>query len=253
MMMMLLITLGVVFIPSACYAWGPLTHMYLGSEILSASYLIPSAVYAIIKAYRDDFLYGNIVADIVLGKKYLPQDRSSHSWRFGFSLIDNTRTPQQRAFAYGYLSHLAADTVAHELLTNEQKNIKHTIYELQADSLIKKKYWLQAIAIGKSVQKRNDVFLENSLCDSFFSFKTNKRIFKSMVYMSLFTSISFKTVYEPKELSYLPKRQTIRELTEESLMRITDILSKGQGSTVVRIKPGGEIVHGRLFKGLFLK
>ncbi|KJU83126.1 conserved hypothetical protein, secreted [Candidatus Magnetobacterium bavaricum] len=253
MLLILIITLGVVFTPSESYAWGPLTHMYLGNEILSASYLIPPVVYRLINTHRDDYLYGNIVADIVLGKKYLPQDRSSHSWGFGFSLLDNARNQQQKAFAYGYLSHLAADTVAHELLTREKKNIQHTLYELQADSLIQKKYWLQAIAIGKSVQKRNDVLLENSLCDIFFSFKANKRIFKSLVYMSLFTSISFTTVYEPKVISYVPKRKTIRELTEQSMLRIADILTNERNSSVVKIQPAGDIVHGKLFKGLFLK
>ncbi len=252
-MMILTLITGFVLLPSDCYAWGPLTHMYLGSEILSSAYLIPPVVYSIIRRFKDDYLYGNIVADIVLGKKYLPQDTSSHSWGFGFNLLKNARTGQQKAFAYGYLSHLSADTVAHELLTNEKKNIKHTLYELQADSLIQKKYWLQAIAIGKSVQRRNDAFLENSLCNTFFSFKTNKRIFKSMVYMSIFTSISFTTVYEPKMISYVPKKQTIRELIEESLLRITDILSKGPDSSVVNIKPTGEIVHGKLFKSLFVK
>ena len=46
----------------------------------------------------------------------------------------------EKAFAYGYLSHLAADTVAHEILTDDMKNMEHAWAELKADSMIKKTF-----------------------------------------------------------------------------------------------------------------
>ena len=50
---------GIVLIPSFSFAWGPLTHMYLGSEIFSYAPLIPAGLFALLKKHRQDFLYGN--------------------------------------------------------------------------------------------------------------------------------------------------------------------------------------------------
>ncbi|MBF0466373.1 MAG: zinc dependent phospholipase C family protein [Nitrospirae bacterium] len=242
-----------LLLPSVCYAWGPLTHTYLANEVLFFSFLLPPFVSSIINRFKEDFLYGNIMADMVLGKKYLPQDKSSHSWDFGFRLADGAKTPQQKAFAFGYISHLAADTVAHDILTKESKNIEHTLYELKADSFINKKYWLQAVAIKKSVQKRNDLFLENSICKLFLSFKINKRIYKSLLFMSLFTTGGVMNIVEGHmPFSYTPPRHMIEDLTEESLGRIIDILRHGRTSKIADIKPSGEIIHGKLYKSLFL-
>ncbi|MBF0567564.1 MAG: zinc dependent phospholipase C family protein [Nitrospirae bacterium] len=254
MLLFTFVVLGFIAIPTAGYAWGPLTHMYLGSEVLSLPYLLPPAIYVIIKKFKEDFLYGNIIADIVLGKKYLPQIGSSHTWEFGFALLDNARNAQQKAFSYGYLCHLAADTVSHEILTKEKKNIEHTIYELKADSLINKKYWLRAVAIKRSVQKRNDEFLEHSISNTFFSYKANKRIFKSLVYMSLFTSMSFVNLFEKSFfLSCSPPTEAIKDLTDTSLKRIVDVITNGRASSVTKYRPAGEIVHGSIYKKLFLQ
>jgi hypothetical protein len=116
------------------------------------------------------------MADIILGKKYLPDDKSSHSWDVGLKLLDQAKSWPERAFAYGYLSHLAADSVAHEALTEEKGNMGHTWVEMKADSLIDKTYWLQTVLISRKVRKRSDLLLEHSLDRYVFSFKTNKRL-----------------------------------------------------------------------------
>jgi len=254
MILKLLVFIGFLLVPSLSYAWGPLTHMYLGNEILSLSSLLPAPVYSLIKRYKDDFLYGNIIADIVLGKKYLPQDKSSHTWKFGFQLLDQAKNRQQKAFVYGYLCHLAADTVAHELLTREKKNIRHTFYELKADSLVKKKYWFQAIAIRRKVQRRNDMFLESSLDRLFFSFKTNKRIFKSFIFMTLFTPKSMSNLIDRSLfITSIPEKDDIKKLREESLIRSIDVLQKGIHSSVLQKSPSGELIYGKIVKTLLRK
>jgi len=88
-------------VPAAAFGWGPLTHIYLGNELFSLSALLPAGILEIIRRYRKDFLYGNIMADIILGKKYLPDEKSSHSWDVGFDLLSAARTAQQKAFVYG--------------------------------------------------------------------------------------------------------------------------------------------------------
>ena len=75
MALCLFITFCILLVPSWAFAWGPLTHMYLGSEVIALAPAIPAAVYALIRRYKCDFLYGNIMADSVLGKKHLPFER----------------------------------------------------------------------------------------------------------------------------------------------------------------------------------
>ena len=234
----LMLVISFLLVPSFAFAWGPLTHIYLGNEICSLGSLLPAGVYALLRKYRHDFLYGNLMADIIIGKKFLPEDKNPHSWDVGLSLLDAARTRQQKAFVYGYVSHLAADTVAHGSLTNTKRNIGHTLVELRADSMIDRKYWIQAVTIDRKVQMRNDIFLEQSLESAFFSFKTNKRIFKGMLLLSCFNKERLgnfiqRNAFDPTSLS----RKNIRRLHIESVDRMVDVLCRGRNSEVTNKSP----------------
>lgn len=234
----LFLVISFLLIPSFAFAWGPLTHIYLGNEIFSLGSLLPAGVYALIRRYRQDFLYGNLMADIIIGKKFLPEDRNPHTWEVGLSLLDSAGTMQQKAFVYGYMSHLAADTVAHGSFTNTKRNIGHTLVELRADSIIDKRYWMQAITIDRKVQTRNDIFLERSLDSAFFSFKTNKRIFKGMLLLLCFNKERFgnfiqRNAVDPTSLT----RKNIQRLQLESINRMVDILCNGSDSEVINKSP----------------
>jgi hypothetical protein len=227
MMFVAILFFGFLLIPSTVFAWGPLTHIYLGNEILSCAPLIPAGILALLKKHKQDFLYGNVMADTIIGKKYLPEDKSSHSWDVGLKLFDQAKSWPERAFAYGYLCHLASDTVAHETLTDDRGNMGHTWVELKADSLIDKTYWLQTISISRAVRKRSDLLLENSLDRYVFSFKTNKRIYKSIVFLSFLNKKRRSGV----------DRNLIHELHEESIARMLDLLQKGTESEVLLKNP----------------
>lgn len=226
-MYLVFLVVGLILVPSFAFAWGPLTHMYLGNELLSYTSLIPAGILALLRKHKQDFLYGNLMADIILGKKYLPDDKSSHSWDVGLKLLDQAKTWPERSFAYGYLCHLAADSVAHEALTEEKGNVGHTWVEMKADSLIDKTYWLQTVLISRKVRRRSDLLLEHSLDRYIFSFKTNKRLYKSMVFLSFLNKKRRRGV--DKEL--------INELHDKSITRMLDLLQHGTESRVVYKSP----------------
>jgi len=243
-----LLLAGILFIPSQALAWGPLSHIYFGNEILAFSPLLPAGIYSIIRKYKQDFIYGNLMADIIIGKKYLPRERNSHSWKVGLSLLDNSENEQQKAFSLGYLSHLAADTVAHRILTRHRRNLGHTLYEMKADSIVDKSYWFQAVAIDKRVQKRNDIFMERSLDRFIFSFRTNKRIFKGVFMLSLFNLESMgKFIDNNVPGKYMPDRKTIEKLHEKSIDRIIDVLNNGRNSAVLKESPRCKMPSRRYF------
>ncbi len=246
----LLLIIGFLLVPAAAFAWGPLTHIFLGNELFSMSPLIPAGLYRIISRYKKDFLYGNLMADIIIGKQYIPEEKNSHSWDVAFSLMKAASTEQQKAFVYGYMSHLAADTVAHNIYTADRNNIGHTVMEMKADCIIDKKYWFQAIAIDRKIQARNDLFLESSLDRFMFSFKTNKRIFKGVVFLSVFNGERIGDFIDKTLVTSLPQRRRIEDLHEESLDRIIDLFQNGKKSAVTKATPGVVSDRGKITKAL---
>lgn len=226
-MVFALIVVWLLLIPSTSFAWGPLTHIYLGNEILGCAPLIPAGILALITKYRQDYLYGNLMADSVLGKKYLPDNKTSHSWEVGLKLLDQAKTWPEKAFAYGYLSHLAADTVAHEVLTEDMRDMAHTWIEMKADSIINKNYWLQSVSFSRAVQRRNDFLLETSLDTYIFSVRTNKRIYKGMVFFSFLNKRRKRGI----------DRGMIEQLHEVSIARMLDLLQHGTDSSVLTKSP----------------
>jgi hypothetical protein len=189
--------------------------------------LIPAGIFSLIRQYRQDFLYGNLMADSIIGKKYLPEDKSSHSWEVGLRLLESAQTSPEKAFSYGYLSHLAADTVAHGDLIEDRKNMGHAWLELKADGMINKMYWLQSVTFSKTVQRRNDLFMEHSLDRYVFSFKTNKRIYKSVVFLSLLS----------RQRKQGAVRDQILQLHEDSLACMVDLLQNGVDASVLSVSP----------------
>jgi hypothetical protein len=229
-MVMILFLIGFILVPSFAFAWGPLTHMYLANELYSYAPLVPAGILAVIRRYKQDFLYGNLMADMILGKKYLPQDKSSHCWEVAFNLLEQAEKGPEKAFVYGYLCHLAADTVAHGILTDDMLDVEHTWVELKADSIIDRDYWLQSVTFSRAVQRRNDRFLEGSLDSFVFSFKTNKRIYKGMVFLSVL-NLRKRKVRRGINKSYL------RQLHDESIARMLDLIKNGRDSAVIDISP----------------
>ena len=108
--------------PEPLWAWGPGTHIALSEGVLASLYLLPPAIRAIIKSHPLHFLYGSIAADISFAKKYVPDGRHCHHWHMGEEILAAADTPRLSAVGYGYLAHLAADTVAHNLFVPRQRS-----------------------------------------------------------------------------------------------------------------------------------
>ena len=99
--------------PSRAFAWGPATHVKLASDLLANAGMLPSALALLLTTRRKDYLFGNIAADVVVAKRLSKIKQICHHWATGFAILEDAKTDQGKAFALGYLSHLAADTVAH--------------------------------------------------------------------------------------------------------------------------------------------
>ncbi|MCS7164252.1 MAG: zinc dependent phospholipase C family protein [Thermodesulfovibrio sp.] len=220
----LILAFLILILPENSYAWGPLTHAYLSGQIFSFSELIPVSVITMIKLYREYFIYGNIIPDTVIGKKYLPEDKNPHSWKTGFSLLNEAKTPAEKSFAYGYLTHLAADAVLHNHIKN-LTTLQHALFELKADRIIDRYYWIQIISINKKVKRASERFLEQTVTKSFLSLKTSTKIYKSLIFLSAFN------------IGELKNTDLLKSMHLNSLSAMIELLQNEENSKIISLTP----------------
>lgn len=178
----------ILLYPVDAYAWGPITHLDFACEALEHLKMFPAAIQSVLSAYPKDFLYGTVAADITVGKKYVEYIYNCHNWGVGFLLLNEARDGHQQACAYGYLSHLAADIVAHNyfapaLMIRGYPNraLGHVYWEMRFDSRRPKRIWTLAKEICTEDFSHDDLLFQRMLKRTLFSFKTNKRIFNSIL------------------------------------------------------------------------
>src|SRR5262249_31122363 len=100
--------------PGEAHAWGPVTHLVHGSQILENLSSLAPALQEILGRSRLPYLYGWVAADIMHAKKYTRSLYTHcHCWPVGWQIVESARTEREEAFAWGYLSHLAADVHSH--------------------------------------------------------------------------------------------------------------------------------------------
>lgn len=186
----LLVALGwLVLAPEPAMAWGPATHVALGEAVLASLYLLPPAVQALLSRYPLHFLYGSVAADISLAKKYVPEGRHCHNWAVGEEILHSADDEPLQAVGYGYLAHLAADTVAHNmfvprqlLLTSTTQALGHTYWEHRMDMHVGEEFLRKARhLVMENDHSAADALFDDVLSRTIFSFQTNRRIFRGMI------------------------------------------------------------------------
>lgn len=184
----LLVLIVYLLLPATAHAWGPGAHLTYALHALANVALLAPPIKALLKKYPDTFLYGTIAADIILGKKFAGELYHCHNWEVAFKLLDRAKEEREQAFIYGYLGHLSVDTVAHNfyvpykiIRSYEAMTLRHTYWEMRFDLKMDDKVWKTLEEIARQDYVELDHFLENSLKRSLFSFKTNKKIFDSLL------------------------------------------------------------------------
>ena len=177
--------------PEQALAWGGGIHLQLGTTMLGNLPALSSDVAFILANYPRDFLYGCISADITLGKKFTHTMLNCHRWRIGQKVLQAARTDSQRACAYGYLAHLAADVIAHNyyvpykiMRSFSTVTMKHAYWEMRFETFVARDIWETAQNVCRADHRANDALMRSVLTNTIFSFGTNKRIFNSIMLVS---------------------------------------------------------------------
>ncbi|MBI5118938.1 zinc dependent phospholipase C family protein [Candidatus Poribacteria bacterium] len=180
----ILVASWIALLSNDAFAWGAGIHVVKGTYILDNLHLILPSIAQLLRAFPRDFLYGCISADFFIGKGHRRRDDHCHNWSVGLKMLASSETPPAKAFAYGYLAHLAADIVAHNFyipnqlyLTSSSKRLGHVYWEFRSDSGVDLAYWELARKVVEAQNHENDAFLENAVRRKIISFKTKKNIY----------------------------------------------------------------------------
>ncbi len=254
---MLLVALAlVVILPTDAWAWTPGTHVFLGEAILRASSLLPAATAELLRAYPYDFLYGSIAADTSIAKKYAAAGRHCHSWVVGLEILDRARDEPLRAFAFGYLAHLAADVVAHNYFVPRQLAITsttvalgHSYWENRFETHLGERPARRARELILLDHTRSDGHLDRILSPTIFSTPTNRRIFRGMVRVTDMESWQriFQIASERSRWD-LPHHE-VGEYLARSFDYVVDLLNRMDGAEPFAFDPAGDL-RLRLAKGV---
>ncbi len=235
--------------PSISYAWGPGIHVYIGASVLKYSQDLLPAVAAILENHPLHYLYGCLSADIFFGKTGKSTKKRCHTWDIGQKLLNVSKKDHEKAYAYGFLSHLAADTVAHNFclpyfmsMDVVSKKWQHCFWEWQFDRIIAYEYK----GLAKEVFNHSFTEVDRTLCSL-----TNVRLpvfwTKKAIYARTLggktrerTGVSSMILY-----AYLAYQQKSLYHLERSLSlsfaSVQDILKDPEEASCLEIDPLGDL------------
>ena len=209
--------------------------------------LIPVAVAELLREFPYDFLYGSIAADTSIAKKYAPVGRHCHSWTVGMEIYDGARDDPLRAFALGYLAHLAADSIAHNYfvpkqlaVTSSTSALGHSYWESRFETHLGPESARRARELILIDHARSDGLLDRVLSPTIFSTPTNRRIFRGMVIVA--DNESWQRIFQlMKENSRwdLPDRDVGRYVAR-SYDFVMDLLRRMDHAEPFRLDPSGD-------------
>jgi hypothetical protein len=254
---------GVLGTPQEAFAWGPATHVGLGNALLDQLTLLPGAMAALLARNKLAYLYGNVAADIVFAKRWSRVKQFCHHWSTGFRLLEESDDDRDRAFALGYLSHLAADTVAHGKYVPRQiviskcaVNSGHFFWELRADAMEEEATWQSLEAVFRNDHDRHYDHLERQITGTFLSFDLNRLVFDGINTLAARRAFRQSIGAWNRRSQWYLAPELLEGYRVESLERIVSLLSDGAKSKLLREDPNGTSalmslrVHRKGLRGL---
>jgi hypothetical protein len=241
------VVLAIALTPHAALAWTPGTHVFLGEAVMRSLGGLPATVADLLRAFPYDFLYGSIAADTTVAKKYAPAGRHCHSWGIGFEVFSRAPEGPLRAFAFGYLAHLAADAVAHNYfvprqlaVTSSTSALGHSYWESRFETHLGEGVSRRARELILLDHSRADGHLDRILSPTIFSTQTNRRIFRGMVVVSDTESWQriFQLVAENSRWD-LPDDDVARYL-DRSYDYVVDVLTRFDRAEPLTLDPSGD-------------
>ena len=209
--------------------------------------ILGTALQQLLRRHRLAYLYGCVGADITQAKKYTRALQAHcHSWDVGWAILQRAETDTQRAFAYGYLTHLGGDVYSHNhfiptqlIVSFRARTLRHIYWEARFDALQPSAHRNIIRELRHHRFPECDALVESVVSRTLFSFRTDKRIFNSFI-----------AVHDLEQWHRILHRLTTRSrypLPVELVARyngacgtnITDVLRRGRHADCQTVDPTG--------------
>ena len=252
--MVLAVVVGLVALwPAEAAAWGPVTHLVHGSQVLERLSILAPALQQILGTFRLSYLYGCIAPDIMHAKKYTRTEYTHcHCWAVGWRVVEAARTERERAFAYGYLSHLAGDVHSHNhyvpvrmVMSFEAVSLRHLYWEARFDSTQPAEHWGLLREVLSSSHAVCDALVERVVEPTLFSFRTNKRIFDSLMLLQRMDQWHALVRQVAGRSRYPLPRAEVDRFNADCIATIGELLSEGRESACQHADPTGRAALDR--------
>lgn len=229
-------------------AWGPGVHTLTALHLMDNLKDVLPSVAQIITAHPFEYLYGCMSADFFIGKGKKDAGGHPHHWEGGFQFLKEARDEQETSYAYGFLSHLAADVAAHHLFVPKMLSLfppgnrmGHVYWELKAD------YWIGADYMSLANQVLR---MDHQNCDAILGLiggKSRNRLGASKL---LYTqSVKFYGFLHANRRAFMGVRaprwplfpQYLGLTLDLSCRLVRDLLANPESSPCLRYDPMGKV------------
>jgi hypothetical protein len=227
-------------------AWGPAIHTVSALSVLDGVGVILPSIAGIITSFPLEYIYGCLAADFFIGKGKNRRAGHPHNWEGGFKFLNGAGDDREAAFAYGFLSHLAADVVAHNFFVPNQINSHpawtrkgHLYWEFKADSLVDPKYIKIARDVLGMDHKGGDELLNLIGGKGRNGIKTKKRIFTQSVKFSDYLHTTHWVFWGGKVVRWQEFQEYLALMVGLSCRLVKDFLSNPDSCPCLSYDPMG--------------
>ncbi len=245
---LLLAALAVLLVPGEAHAWGPLAHLNFSTQALTSASIVQPSIRLLLQDFANEFLYGSLAADIVVGKNLARYLYHCHNWRVGFNVFQQAKPGGEQAFALGFLAHLCADTVAHNYYVPYQTvrsfhkiSTKHAYWELRYDQRMDEKLVRLARHISGDLFRDHDELLRRTLgSSSVLPFGVSRQLFGSLLAsarLGSFQCLSRLALATERSLPLEP--ELVGETNQMAVEAILGLLNEGERCRAARADATG--------------
>ncbi len=232
--------------PESAFAWGPGVHTAIALGSLDAAAQLLPAIGRTIAAFPIEYLYGSLSADFFIGKGKKKRAGAPHNWEGGFKFLGDAGDDREVAYALGFLSHLAADVIAHNYFIPNlisaypgKGKMGHLFWEIRSDYLIGAGY--TSIANGV-------LNMDHQVCDDLLQLldgkkrnrlKSKKRVFTQTVKFSDYLYTTRNLFFETRAVRGRVFHEYLAMMVDLSRRLVYDLLKHPESSPCLHYDPMG--------------
>lgn len=247
MLVVAIVVVAILLAPDSAHAWGPISHLAHGSEVLKNLTILGLGLQRLLRRYPQEYLYGCVGADITMGKQFArAMHLHCHSWNVGWQVLDGAESDAERAFAYGYLTHLACDIYAHNhfvptqlIVSYPARTLRHIYWETRFDSMQPVEYRQLVRAVRRQGFPDCDELFQRVVTRTLFSFETNKRIFDSILAFTDWNHWHVAVERVSARSAYQLPPEVVRQYNNACRDAALDLLRHGKRSACQEADPTG--------------